>query len=386
MSANIEMVDGKACMAYAGLEKPWHGLGTSVSADMTPEEMLDAAGINWHVRLADMWTNTKAWGPRKSALVKCLMRIEDGKELSIVGPEYVPTQNQDAFRFFKRFVEAGHMKMDTAGSLQEGRRIWGLASIQDSFTLAGGDKVDGYLLVSSPHIYGESLQIKFVATRVVCWNTLSMALKEKTGRGKWRMLHLQSFDEKQMAKAELALGISKSLLGDLKEKATLLSSVKADERQVSKYVMQLFDKQLLDTVVEVQAAKKAGEQMPAKTLDELLAASELSESEKKFQKLVAMKPSELDAWAKDEMNRAGKKVLNAILESPGSQMESAKGTWWGALNGVTYTVDHTIGRDQDAMLTSAWLGQRATLKENALDLAVEYATAQQGSKSYARTL
>lgn len=385
MAHMIEDVNGKACMAYAG-EKPWHGLGTEVSADMTAEEMLKAAGLDWNVGLYSLWTNSRKFGARKTEQGKMLVRETDGKELDIVGPDYIPVQNQEAFRFFKRFIEAGHMRMETAGSLQEGRRIWGLANIQDSFTLAGGDKVTGYLLVSSPHIYGESLQIRFVATRVVCWNTLSMAMREK-GQGKWRMLHLQSFDERQIAKAELALGISKSLLGDFKAKAEFLASVRADEKKVSEFTMKLFDKHLLDTLLEVkQAQEERKGTKGAPTLDDLLEGQQLTEKEKEFQRLVAMKPGELDAWANGEMNRAGKKVLQAIVDSPGADMESAKGTWWGALNGVTYVVDHTIGYDHDAMLTSAWLGQRASLKENALDLAVEYAEAQKGSKSNVRTI
>ena len=35
-------------MAYAG-EVPWHGLGVQVEENLTPQEMLEVAGLNWQV-------------------------------------------------------------------------------------------------------------------------------------------------------------------------------------------------------------------------------------------------------------------------------------------------------------------------------------------------
>lgn len=367
MAHEIEVVNGMARMAYAG-EKPWHGLGTEVSPDLTPAEMLIAAGLNWSVRITPLWTKTTQYGARRTALGKMLYRVEDGQELSICGPEYVPTQNIEAFTFFKRFVEAGHMKMETAGSLQGGRRIWGLANIQDSFELAGGDKVTGYLLVSSPHIYGESLQIRFVATRVVCDNTLSMAMREKQGStGRYRMLHVKSFDVQEMRKAEDALGIAKSLLGEFKSQAKILAAAPASKSQIAEYVMRLFDPKLLNTIQQVKERQELA----------ILGASEETQVAE-LERLVGMGPKSLGEWAQEKANRATRKVLAAIDDAPGAEMKSAAGTWWGALNGVTYCVDHTseyggISYDQDAMLTSAWLGQRAGLKERALEMALEYA-------------
>jgi hypothetical protein len=76
-----------------------------------------------------------------------------------------------------------------------------------------------------------------------------------------------------------------------------------------------------------------------------------------------------------DLNRAGKLILDAILESPGAELASTRGTWWGAVNGVTYAVDHQMGRTADSRLTSAWFGQRAAVKQQAVELAVQYANA-----------
>ena len=77
----------------------------------------------------------------------------------------------------------------------------------------------------------------------------------------------------------------------------------------------------------------------------------------------------------DDLNKAGKLILEAIIDSPGAEMKSARGTWWGAVNGVTYAVDHQMGKTDDGRLTSAWFGPRASMKQQAVELAVKYATA-----------
>jgi hypothetical protein len=67
------------------------------------------------------------------------------------------------------------------------------------------------------------------------------------------------------------------------------------------------------------------------------------------------------------------KMRLALTNSPGATMATAAGTWWGALNSVTYVVDHELGRDQSASLRTAWLGQKAGLKRRAVELALDYA-------------
>jgi hypothetical protein len=77
-------------------------------------------------------------------------------------------------------------------------------------------------------------------------------------------------------------------------------------------------------------------------------------------------------YTEADLNRLGKTILDSITNSPGADLKSANGTWWGALNGVTYAVDHLVGRE-DTRLSSAWYGERASTKALALDLAVTYA-------------
>jgi phage/plasmid-like protein (TIGR03299 family) len=195
-------------MAYAG-DTPWHGLGKPVSNDLTPAQMAVEADCFWQVEKQPIYQH---WGEQYREVPGRfnLTRMSDGKVLDLVGPLFQPVQNVDALGFFTEFVSAGGMKMETAGSLEGGRRVWGLASIQDGFTLAGGDRVEGYLLLCNPHRQGEAFTIKFTPVRVVCHNTITMAL---AGSGaSFRMSHANRFDIEMQQEAKVVLGLAKSRL------------------------------------------------------------------------------------------------------------------------------------------------------------------------------
>lgn len=323
MSHNVET------MAYAN-QTPWHGLGVNVSPDLTPMEMLKAAGLDWKVKKVPVQNIiTTEDGETIMNTIDdqySLIRETDHKHLSIVGRNYVPIQNEDAMQFFHDFVQAGHMKMETAGSLSGGRTIWALANLDQSFTLAGGDKVRGFLLLNQPHIIGKGMQLRFTPIRVVCNNTLTYALNSKQSvtdaneaTGEFRMAHTRHFDEATKKMAENALGISKSMMSDFEEQASFLSSKKCDEEVASNIIYGLFDKR--------------------------------SESEKKDVK----EP------------RIVKKILNAIDTQPGAELESSAGTMWGLFNAITYVIDHKTGNDRDTALSNAWFGPRSLIKHRALE-------------------
>ena len=306
-------------MAYANAV-PWHGLGTKVSDSLTPEQMMIAAELDWTVSRRKIVTEcglkTNDWA--------LLVRDSDNKILGPCGKNYIPIQNADVFSFFDKFVKAGAMKMETAGSLDDGRQVWGLAAINKGFCLPGGDEVNGYLLFSQPHIWGKSMTIMFTPIRVVCNNTLTMALGQRSNR--FTMPHVRIFDQDVAQRASQALGLASGQLDAFKVTSELLARVAYDEKQVSKYITQLFQPALI--------AEHEDRSLWAKTADE---------------------------------------VYNCIHTQPGAKM--SEGTWWSALNAVTYYVDHKAGRNRDASLQSAWFGPRAALKRKALDLAVEYAQA-----------
>lgn len=322
------MVAAVESMAYAG-EVPWHGLGNPVSNKLKPAQMLKAASCDWGVAKESMFLKSGAVVPQKFALV----RDSDQSVLSVVGSTYKPVQNADAFEFFTKFANAGKMTMETAGSLWGGRYVWALARITASdFDVAKSkDEVRGYVLMMSPHVHGKAMVFQATGIRVVCWNTLNLALGAGL-RGKqhaFRSLHSREFNEDVKELAASALGLAKDRMSEYKDAAVRLASKKAKPAQIEQY---FFD------VLRYDPSK-------AKT--------------------------KKDGDAKQP--RMLPKLQEALTHAPGQDLSTAKGTWWGALNAVTYVVDHEMGRDRDTALKNAWVGNMANVKRRALDLAIKAA-------------
>ena len=321
MAHEIEFIDGIAQMAYVG-ETPWHGLGKSVPADLTPEQMLEAAGLNWEVKKYPTFAILDESDPDSVIETgqSALVRLSDKKMLDVVSDDWNPVQNAEAFEFFNEFVMAGDMEMHTAGSLKGGQIIWGLAKIKDSFELFKGDKIDSYLLFSNFHKYGFSTDVRFTPIRVVCNNTLTLSLHSKVER-MVKISHRKQFNP---ADVKDMLGIATDKLQKYKEMAQFLGSKKAKTENIIEYFERIF---------------------PLTT------------------------KSEEDNKRSKNANIA----LSIIDTQPGA--EYAQGTWWQPFNAVTFMTDHVVGRSNDSRLTSAWYGYNKGLKTKALELAVEMAEA-----------
>ena len=139
----IEINNGKASFAYTG-EAPWHRLGTKVPGDLSPEQMLKAANLDWTVEAIPCFADIN--GTQVDVGRSALVRSSDQKVLDIISSDWKPCQNQEAFGFFNEFVSSGDMNMEVAGALRGGQIVWALAKVNESFEVCGGkDKVDLYL-------------------------------------------------------------------------------------------------------------------------------------------------------------------------------------------------------------------------------------------------
>tara|TARA_R110000787_G_scaffold20217_1_gene60174 strand:- start:855 stop:1883 length:1029 start_codon:yes stop_codon:yes gene_type:complete len=334
-------------MAWAGA-KPWHGLGVEVDGNLTPLQMQQAAQLDWTVSKRPSYTLDAPEWNEDVGLIQAentfhIVRDSDNRILSHCGRDYIPIQNEDVFKFFKRFTEAGHMTMETAGSLKDGGEIWGLAKIAEDFALAGDDLIKGYLLINQPHIVGKSMTIKLTPIRVVCNNTLTMALQQG-GTASFRMPHVKEFGDDVIQAAENALGLSASAMTEFRKNATLLSQTKAKHSDVLDYVGQIYQPLMIAEYRKEQLLRSEG-------------------------KLIGMQEP-----LKDKLNKFPSLVMDALDQSPGAQLKSAKGTWWGALNAVTYVEDHLReSQTPGNALHSAWFGAAAHRKSQALSLAVQRA-------------
>jgi len=303
-------------MAYAG-EVPWHGLGVQVIDDLTPAQMLDKAGLDWTVEKIPTYVDYN--GQKIPTEDSALVRSSDGKILSVVSGEWNPVQNHEAFEFFHDFIMAGDMKMHTAGSLKEGKNVWALAKVNESFEILGGDKVDSYLLFSNPHEYGKSIDIRFTPIRVVCNNTLSMALGTSSDLVV-RLNHRRVFDADMVKRT---LGLAHSKMSTYKEAAEFLSSKRYTEDTLNNYLNEIFPT--------------------------------LSKANNEY------------------LSRPAEQVLAVVDTQPGADF--APGSWWNAFNAVTFSTDHLLGHTNESRLQSAWYGQNRQRKISALNKAIEYAEA-----------
>lgn len=318
MSHMLEFTNGKANMAWAG-EVPWHGLGTQVPADLTPAQIQEAAGLDWEVVKVPAYSTIN--GEQVDIGHSALVRQSDNRLLDVVTNDWEPLQNDEAFRFFNEYIEAGNMEMHTAGSLRNGRIVWALAKTKDSFTLFGGDTVESYLLFTNPHQFGKSIDIRFTNTRVVCNNTLTLANAEgaKTGA---RVTHRHEFDAEAVKET---MGLAHQKLGTYKEAAEFLGSKQYKKEDVVEYFKRVFP---------VLSAKP--------------------ESQKKISKNAGI-------------------AIELVEQQPGA--EFAPGTYWNLFNATTFMTNHMLGRNVDNRVESLFYGAGKNLNIKALKEAVEMAEA-----------
>ena len=321
MSHEVEMVNGVAQMAYAG-ETPWHGLGTKVAPDLSPIQIMSKAGLDWSVEKETMTTASGVEIEGKKALV----RSSDNKVLDVVGDNWNPVQNSDAFEFFSEYTLAGDMEMHTAGSLKGGQMVWALAKVKESFDILGGDQVDSYLLFSNPHKYGKAIDVRFTPIRVVCNNTLSMSLGQNVANS----VTLNHRNEFNPAMVKEQMGIASEKFAKYKEMAEFLSTKRFSMDALVQYYNDVFPR-----------TYKGKKDINVKTFSDL--------------------------------SSNGQKAYSFLETQPGANY--GEGSWWQALNSVTYLTDHKMGREVDSRLSSAWFGANQTRKIRAVEKAVEYAVA-----------
>jgi phage/plasmid-like protein (TIGR03299 family) len=320
MTHELAFQNGKAQIAYTSSGGvPWHGLGTPCGDHETPEELQRLCGADFRVEKQELFRDVD--GTRFKSCKRSLVRTDTNQELDVVGADWNPLQNDDAFRFFQEFIEAGDMKMETAGVLKGGRMVWALAKLDAGFTLLKVDRIDSYMLFANPHQFGKGISIRMTPIRVVCWNTISRALNS-TSSNTTNYNHVRKFDP-EFAKA--ALGFNRRMLDEYQQQAEFLASKPARNEDVVSYFKRVF---------------KLSDPKPKK--DGTPGASQVLEQ------------------------------LKELLHSqPGANL--GEGTWWAAFNCVTRATDHELGRSPDSRLYSAWFGGNEQRKQRALKVAIEMA-------------
>ncbi len=170
MPANVET------MFYVG-EAPWHRLGAPLPDIVSWQEAIKAARLDWHVGLFPVYAHGETGATSAAEGYKAVVRLTSGhRVLGIVSDKYTPVQNEEAFRFLDDVADAG-LLYETAGALSHGETVWALARLPKDAMIADADAVRFYLLLSNSHNGTAPLRVAVTPVRVVCQNTLTMALR-----------------------------------------------------------------------------------------------------------------------------------------------------------------------------------------------------------------
>ena len=327
--------DGKAEMAFVG-ETPWHGLGQSVTKGASIGVWAKEAGMDWQAEEAKVYFGDQEDADadlQEAEGYKMLYRSDSGHQLSIVGEDYQVVQPIDVLEFFRDMTEQGGWHIHTAGVLREGRKLWAMATNGESADVSKGDTIKRNLLLATSLDGSMKTVAMETSVRVVCANTLSMALG-KNVKGQVATSHRTAFDP-NLVKRALGVNVDNFKLFMDRAKELADTPVKLDQAR-----------DILRTLFKVEEQAKLG--------PKLAWLGDLSQ--------VSIEPE-----AKDP--RSIQTIL-ALFEGAGmgAGLKSSKGTAWGLLNAVTEHVDHGMGRSDDSRLDAAWFGKGANIKQQALEL------------------
>lgn len=302
-------------MAWTG-QKPWHGLGVEVAPNLSPAEIMMQAGLVWDTVKTPLYYLDNNGQSLKSPSC-ALIRNTDSAYLDTVSEDWEPVQNIEAVDFMEVFHESGLISMETAGSLKGGQTVFFLGKMKDNFETVANDVTEGYLLFSNFHKYGFSTDVRLTPVRVVCNNTLTMALNGKA-KSAVKVTHKVKFD---IAAVSDIIAEAVSKLTNYAEQSKFLASRRYERDTLRQFFASTYP-----------AASKG---------------------------------------ANDNLSRAALQALDLVERQPGA--EFAAGSWYQAYNAVTFMCDHVQGRSQENRLASSWYGPNQVRKLSSLKLALDLA-------------
>lgn len=311
-------------MAYYE-DSPWHRLGKRVPKGVTASQMIQVAGLDWKVELRPArgarQINDKPEFSRYEVIrLPCSGTKEAEALLGLVSRRYRPLQNVEAFEFFDSIVGQKKAYFETAGALGEGERIWVMAKMPEAMTIVPGDDCLKYLLLSNTHSGEGSLIVKFTSVRVVCQNTLMMAMGD--GQQAYRVRHSRRMQFKLDELAEF-LAITQQVFLKAEEWFQHMAKIEMNEDRLEQY---------FEAVYPLSDAQRKKHETPQR-------------------------------WG----------FLRGLFEGQDDlQLRGVRGTLWVAYNAVTRFEDYKEPQREelpDQRLERTWFGSGAEIKLKALEAA-----------------
>ena len=316
-------------------EKAWHGLGQIVSDYPNSREALQFAGLDFIVEKRSLFTYGDDSNPEMDNDIimesridvpnhYATVRTDTDEVLGVVGKDYSIVQNVDAFSFFDAIVGGDGIMYETAGALGKGERIFITAKLPDYIRVGSDDLIDKYLFLTTSHDGYGSITAAFTPIRIVCANTLSAAMHNKSNTFKIR--HTAGAKDR-LEEANRLMGMSNQLSVELEAMFNHWSRVRITDTEVKKLIQ------------------------------------------------LAMVPNKevlrnLNTDRDDELSTVFRNMVNNVYEyamsSPTQQTETTKGTVFGAYNAVTgYFQNVRTYKDDEAKLKSLLLGGTAQQRTQA---------------------
>ncbi|MCI8465049.1 MAG: DUF945 domain-containing protein [Lachnospiraceae bacterium] len=251
MAANVES------MFYVR-ETPWHGLGTRVLSAPSSSDALRLAGLDWQVLQEPIYTETE----ERIEGYKANVRDSDRRVLGVVTDRYKVIQNEEAFAFTDELLGEG-VRYETAGSLLGGRKVWLLAHLPHEYII-GGERISPYLVFSNIHDGSGAVRIALTPIRVVCSNTLNLALA--TAKRSWSMIHTGDVREK-LKEAEDTLFLASAYMDALGREFETLRKKTLTDKEVLDYIEILLPSEDGSTPQQAKNMKRLKEDLKMRYFD-----------------------------------------------------------------------------------------------------------------------
>lgn len=251
MSANVETM-------FYTRQAPWHGLGTRVEEAPNSEEALKLSGLDWSVIQQPIMTEDLTPIPGYKANI----RDTDNRVLGVVSDRYRVVQNSEAFAFTDALLGEG-VKYETAGSLQDGRKIWLLAKLPDKYIIEG-EQIEPYLVFSSSHDGSGAIKVAMTPIRVVCQNTLNLALG--SAKRIWSTVHVGELAAK-MDEAYSTLQLAEKYMTNLGGEFAKLAKIKLTDSKVMEYIEMLLPMDEQSTEIHRKNIKRIREDLKIRYFD-----------------------------------------------------------------------------------------------------------------------
>ena len=306
-------------MFYFG-EKPWHKLGTKLDKPATIEEALSAGGLNWTVSMQPLVLagEHQSAVPQRQAIVRDdVLPGQPGRVLGAVHPNFKVLQNRDGAALFDSLFGKGAAVYHTGGYLKKGEVVWLMAKLPKSIVLPGEDKLDTYLLFSNSHDGTLPIDIRLTTVRVVCNNTLTLALRKKDQSHVFRRGHSGNYE---VLKAD-AEAFFQSILAQQDETEVVMKKLvqaKCSDDAFAEFLKLLLSDPIRPATANANKAVERGFDTRTATIAE------------QRDQIMALHLSG-----------------HTVLDRPNVVISPAQKNWWGGLNSITAWVDHVSEVDGD---------------------------------------